>query len=348
VDKSAGPSSKRAPLPQTRPILPQQKWRRQPQSDGDEPQQAIPPPVAQKIIHGRREKREAEASQAPQNRSGADGGSGEAGIAIDEIRLNTLKADDDASAEDTSADIRHDPVCMVLSGPAVEEEAYRQDSGAGDHEGDAELRSAGSVVALLEGLVDVIVDGGADLGGEEEAEAEGDVVEAADADGFVVDALPEAGEGGEDEVEDAVEVRHVDGEDLHNGLRGQEAEGPHEGASEGVGEGAFRVLKFGLEVGVAGFIAEPFGFLMQEFGRVGFSEEEEAGDLDDGVGDRGGVECPAPGGSLRDEAACDGPNCWSEEGRQAVDTDGPTSLLGPPTIAEDATADLNGISPLIW
>lgn len=314
-DISAGPSSKRAALPQTRPILPQQKRCRQPQPNGDKPEQAVPPTVAQTIIHGRREKREAEASQAPQNRSGTDGGSREAGVAIDEIRLDALKADDDAGAEDASADIRDDPVGMVLGGPAVEEEAYRQDGGAGDHEGDAKLGLAGGVVAALEGLVDVVVDRGADLGGEEEAEAEGDVVEAADADGFVVDALPEAGEGGEDEVEDAVEVGHVDGEDLHDGLRGQQAEGPHQGAAEGVGEGAFRVLEFGLEVGVAGFLAEPFGFLVQEFGRVGFSEEEEAGDLDDGVGDGGGVECPAPGCSLRDETACDGADCWSEEGR---------------------------------
>lgn len=190
----------------------------------------------------------------------------------------------------------------------------------------------------------MVVDRGADLGGEEEAEAEGDVVEAADADGFVVDGLPEAGEGGEDEVEDSVEVGHVDGEDLHDGLRAEEAEGAHEGVFERVGEGAFRVLEFGFEVRVAGLFAEPLGFLVQEFGRVGFFEEEKAEYLDDGVGDGGGVECPSPCCSLRDEAARDGSDGWTEEGCQAVDTDRPTSLLSPPTIAEDASTYLKDVS----
>ena len=220
------PSSKRTPLPQPGPELPQQKRRRQPQPNGNEPQQTIPPPIAQTIIHGWREKREPEPGQTPQHRRRADRRGRKARIAIDEIRLNALKAYDDAGAEDGGADVGHDPVGVVLSGPAVEEEADGEDGGAGDHERDAEFGFAGASVALLERLVDVVVDRGADLGGEEEAEAQGDVVEAADADAFVVDALPEAREGGEDEVEDAVEVGHVDGEHLHDGLRAEEAEGP--------------------------------------------------------------------------------------------------------------------------
>lgn len=117
---------------------------------------------------------------------------------------------------------------------------------------------------------------------------------------------------------------------------------------ERVGEGAFWVLEFGFEVRVAGFFAEPFGFFVQEDWGVGLFEEEEAGDLDDGIGDGGGVECPSPGCSLRDEAACDGSDGWTEEGCQAVDTDRLAPLLCPPTIAEDATADLNEVSTVVF
>ena len=87
---------------------------------------------------------------------------------------------------------------LFLRGPAVEEDANRQDRGARNHERDAEFGLADAVVAFLEDLIDVVVYGGADLSAEKEPEAEGNVVETADADGFVVDVLPEAREGGED------------------------------------------------------------------------------------------------------------------------------------------------------
>lgn len=149
---------------------------------------------------------------------------------------------------------------VVLGGPAVDEEAGGDEGGAGDHEGDAELGAAGVVVFLLQLSVDAVVDGGADLGAEEEAEAEGDVIEATDADGFVVSEFPEAGEGGEDEVNEAVEVGHVDREDLDDDLSAEEDEGAGERAFHGVGEGAFGMFVFGVEGRVVVFFAELFGF----------------------------------------------------------------------------------------
>lgn len=50
---------------------------------------------------------------------------------------------------------------------------------------------------------------------------------------------------------------------------------------------------------------------MEEFGGVGFAKEEEAGELDEGVGDGGGVEGPSPGCVFGDEAAGDGTDGWT-------------------------------------
>lgn len=113
--------------------------------------------------------------------------------------------------------------------------------------------------------VDAVVDGGADLGAEEEAQAEGDIIEATDADGFVVTEFPESGEGGEDEVHETVKVGHVDCEDLNDDLGAEEDERAGDGAFHGIGEGAFGVFVFGVEGRVVSFFAELFGFVMQQF-----------------------------------------------------------------------------------
>lgn len=149
---------------------------------------------------------------------------------------------------------------VVLGGPAVDEEADGDEEGAGDHEGDAELGAAGVVVFLLQPSIDAVVDGGADLGAEEEAEAEGDVIEAANADGFVVSEFPEGGEGGEDEVHEAVEVGHVDREDLDDDLSAEEDKGAGERAFHSIGEGASGVFVLGVQGRVVGFFPKFFSF----------------------------------------------------------------------------------------
>ena len=63
----------------------------------------------------------------------------------------------------------------------------------------------------------------------------------------MVARCPERGEGREEEVHQAVEVGHVDGEDLDDDLGTEESERARYGAFHCVGEGAFRVLIFGVE-----------------------------------------------------------------------------------------------------
>ena len=111
---------------------------------------------------------------------------------------------------------------MGLGGPAVDEQAGGNQEAAGSHERNAEFGPADVVVPALEDAVDFIVQGRADLRAEEEADAERDVVQAADAGGFPVAGGPEGGKGGENKVHDAVKVGHVQGEDLDDLLRAEE------------------------------------------------------------------------------------------------------------------------------
>jgi hypothetical protein len=92
----------------------------------------------------------------------------------------------------------------------------------------------------------------------------------------VVAVLPEAREGGEDEVHEAVEVGHVEGEDLHDYLGAEELEGPDQGDSEGLGDGAFGVVVFCEECFVSGGFDELFLLAMKKNGSICFLQEEEA------------------------------------------------------------------------
>lgn len=207
---------------------------------------------------------------------------------------------------------------VVLSCPCVDEEAGGDKETPRNHIRDAVFGFPCSVVSALENTVDAIVERGEELSAECEAYAHGDVVEACDAEGFVVVVCPEDGESGEDEVHEAVEVGSVDGEDLDDGLGAEEAEGADDATFEDFQEGAVGIIVFGVEVLVAGFFDEFGGFDVQELGRVGFAEIEEAGKLDKSVGDGGSVEGPSPGCLFSDEAAGDWPNGWTEERSKAV------------------------------
>lgn len=231
---------------------------------------------------------------------------------------------------------------LVLRRPGVDQETCWHEHAAGDHGRGAELGFPHSVVPFLEDAIDAIVQGREDLGAEREAHAHGDVVQAGDTDAFVVALCPEDGEGGEDEIHQAVEVCGVDSQDLDDGLGAEEAEGADEAAFEGLHEGAIRVVVFRVEILVAGFLHEGDLFVVQEFRGVCFAQEEEAGELDEGVGDGGRVEGPAPGGFFRDEPAGDGANRGTEEGGETVEGDGAATLFGAPAVAEDAAADCEG------
>lgn len=84
----------------------------------------------------------------------------------------------------------------------------------------------------------------------------------------MIAVLPEGREGEEDEVHEAVEVGHVNCEDLNYDLSAQELEGPRDGAFHCVGETTFWVFIFSMERCVAGFFALVLSFHMEKFGRT--------------------------------------------------------------------------------
>ena len=143
-------------------------------------------------------------------------------------------------------------------------------------------------------------------------------------------AGPESREGGQDEVHDAVDVADVEGEDLHDGLREEEAEGALEGGAEVLAELAVGGVELGVEVFVAGLLDQLDLFAAEDLGGVGLVEEEEAHNLDDDSGNAGGVEDPAPVAVLGDEATCDGSDGRAEQRHEGIQGHGTTTLLRHP------------------
>ena len=230
---------------------------------------------------------------------------------------------------------------MGLGGPAEPEEADGQQHGAGDEDGGAELRAADVVVAGLEAAVGEVVDARGELGAAGEAERERDVVQPPDLDALVVvlGRGVEAGEGGKDEVGEAVEVGHVDGEGDDDGLRGHHDEGARDRLLQFLEAGVGVAGRVDAVGGVARLLAEALRLFRQELRGVGLAEEEEAEALDGEGEDAGGVEDPAPGDLGGDEGARDGPDGGAEHGRQRVRGDGAAALVGGPAVGEDAAAD---------
>ena len=90
---------------------------------------------------------------------------------------------------------------------------------------------------------------------------------------------------------------------------------------------------------VAGLFAFELGFFAEEDGVIGFWDEGEDGDEDDGGEDYEEVVAPAPGGVVVYEAAHDWRCCRSEEWRGAVDKHGTLEGVFGEHVAYRATGD---------
>ena len=87
-------------------------------------------------------------------------------------------------------------------------------------------------ISLLKILIYPIQHPRVNLGCARETHAERKVVQAGDADGLAVDVLVYGRDGGEDEVDEAVDEGHVDPEELDDGFAHEEREGPDHAFSE--------------------------------------------------------------------------------------------------------------------
>jgi hypothetical protein len=107
---------------------------------------------------------------------------------------------------------------VLLCGPTVHEKANRREDRAREHDRDAELGLRLAVVGVFQVAEDDVDQRAGGESAEDLGGAQSDVMEIADVDGLILLGCIEGGEGGEDEVEDAVVE---DGEaclDLDNGM----------------------------------------------------------------------------------------------------------------------------------
>ena len=90
---------------------------------------------------------------------------------------------------------------------------------------------------------------------------------------------------------------------MNDDLRRQQAEGPRHGGAQRPGHGTVWVVVGGVEAVVSRLVDEPLTLPFQQHGRVRLAQEDEAQQLDDGVGDGGGPEGPAPRRVFGDKGA---------------------------------------------
>ena len=149
------PGSIRAPSPQFRPRKLQPNGSQPPNHSRDARQQCARPAVAKVAIQQRSEQGEDAARDGAEDGEGPDGGGGVHGVAVQEVGLDALEADDEAEAVDGHAGVGHDPVQVRVGGPAVAEETGGDEDGGGDHHVDPEFGDADVVVARLAEQVDL-------------------------------------------------------------------------------------------------------------------------------------------------------------------------------------------------
>lgn len=176
-------------------------------------------------------------------------------------------------------------MCIPLSRPTIYEQAYGNKTAPRDHQRDTKLWTANIVVLSFQSTVDLIIQGSANLSSEEEADAQGDVIQATNANGLVVLLFPQNWKCGQYEIHEAVKICHVDRQGLDYGLRAQKFERAYQAPLHSVGERSLRMLELCVEGFVTSLFSKLINFRGKQFRWIGFSEEEKSTQLYDGVGD---------------------------------------------------------------
>lgn len=128
-------------------------------------------------------------------------------------------------------DIRAYPVCVILRRPAGNEQTNREQNRAWEHGWQPVLWPTDSTVLLREVLVEPVEHAGIQLRGTGEAYTERDVVQTGDTDRLAVHTLEDPVNGGQEEVESAVEKGHVHAEKHDDRLAEEQLERPDESPS---------------------------------------------------------------------------------------------------------------------
>jgi hypothetical protein len=87
---------------------------------------------------------------------------------------------------------------------------------------------------------------------------------------------------------------HVQGQDLHNGLRGQKPERANQGCADDLARTLVLSLALGLVILIFRLFAKLLRFAAQDRWTVGLRQEEKPSDLNEPGGDRSCIEDPSP------------------------------------------------------
>ena len=125
-------------------------------------------PSFRRMGTNRRRNSQSETGQTPQHHRRSDSGRGIPRIRIHNICLRALESDNRAGREDDRTDVGNYPMHVATGAPSVDEQADGDQNGSRDHQGYAEFGFAFIVVPHFQLAINAVVDGGADLGAEEE------------------------------------------------------------------------------------------------------------------------------------------------------------------------------------
>ena len=313
------------------------------QQQGDEAQKRVTPAeleLALVQIEGAKREEGAQERAEDGKRGGDTGGVRQEGL--EQVRLDGHHDAHDGGTEDKNTDHGHDPVDMLLDGPAVNEETGAEEQAAGNGEV-REQADLGAVDEALGGAVldDLVGQEARDADADEHADAGGQVGETDGVDAEAVVAGVHKGEGGEQHVQDAVGDGDVERHEGDDGLEDEQLHGAVDGGLEGLG-GRLVAGQLGAQVGVAGLLAEASRLALEQDGRVGLAQAEEgerdkaAADDDDQPKD------PAPAGRLNEVATGDGTDAGAEKGAESPGRHGLAAVLHLHAVGDGAGADGDG------
>ncbi len=161
---------------------------------------------------------------------------------IDQIALDALEAYDGPGGKDGDTDVGQRSIVRYQGRPAVDQEANGYSDGSWYHHGNAELGLArGDTVPLLQPGVDSVLERGQSCRPRNNAGAERDVIQPGYLDVLAVDALPQAREAAQLQIQQPIEVHHVEGEDLDDDLCEEQAEGANQRIRQRLHDGTIRL-----------------------------------------------------------------------------------------------------------
>lgn len=180
----------------------------------NEPKEAIPPPEAKSLVHLRASQWQHGAHDATYQRIGREDARRVDREGVYQVRRDAHEDRQVADADQAGPEDRYDVLDPVVRGPAVDEQASR-DQGRGVHHGRQAVLglhlTGGAVgVRLGFGFEDAVRGEADEAEAEQGASAETEIGEADGAGGEAVLAFEDAGEGCEEEVEVAVDDADVD------------------------------------------------------------------------------------------------------------------------------------------